>query len=221
MNEIRFRLILIQAFVFGLILSQENKNQFYLKAILGIQGAQIDGDYYAGYNQPGAMGGISVCKDISEKNTAYFSFLFSQKGARQNANPEKNIFDFYSARLNYVEIPVGFQHHYKHFDLNVGLYYSRLISAKERNQNGDINTGVKFKNNDVGYFVGMERKFNEKFSGGVRFSYSLIPIRDYFFNGQIYYYNIISRLFNRGLYNNTLSFYITYNIQPNKKNKNE
>lgn len=201
--------------------SNDHSKNFYLKALIGIQGAQIDGDYYAGYNKAGIISGLTVCRDVSEKNTASFSLFFSQKGARKNAVPEKNIFDYYRASLNYIEIPVSIFHRYKHFTFNAGCYYGRLISARESNQNGDIKTGVPFKSNDVGYILGAERKINENFSAGMRFSYSLIPIRDYFFNGQIYYYNIIQRFFNRGLYNNTLSFYIDYAIKPNKKNSNE
>lgn len=199
--------------------SQEENRRFYLRPMFGVQGAQIDGDYYAGYNQPGIMTGLFVGREVSEKTALSFALAFSQKGARRNANPEKGDYDYYRARLNYIEVPFQLSWHLKRIDLYGGLYYGRLLSAKEENQNGIIATEVKYNSNDWGYLIGGEGKVRENIYFGVRFAYSLIPIREYFFNGQIYYYNIIQRVFNKGLYNNTLTFYLQYNFNPGKKSE--
>ena len=215
----------IFSFVFSFVslfsFSQSNQQQFYLKGMVGIQGSQIDGDYYAGYNKAGFIAGLNLFHDFNEKKKISFSLLYSQKGARKNPNPEKGSYDYYRASVDYVEIPLQLYHQFKSFSFFGGCYYGQLIKAKESNQNGDIVTGVKFKSGDFGYVLGGEKAINSRAAIGVRFSYSLIPIRDYFFNGQIYYYNIIQRVFNRGLYNNTLSFYLNYTIMNSVKKSNE
>jgi hypothetical protein len=199
--------------------AQEGERRFFIRPHLGIQGAQIDGDYYAGYNQAGFVAGAFTGRNVSENTALSFALLFSQKGARRNANPQKGDFDYYRSRLNYIEVPFHITRHFKKVDLYGGLYYARLISSKEENQNGIIVSDNKYKPNDIGYLLGGEGQIRPNFYFGVRFAYSLIPIRDYFFNGAIYYYNFMQRLFNKGLYNNTLTFYFQYNFNPGKKSE--
>jgi hypothetical protein len=208
-------LLLFSIACFYLIRAQEDERRFYIRPALGIQGAQIDGDYYAGYNQAGIFAGVYAGRDISEKTALSFGLVFSQKGARKNANPEKGFYDYYRARLNYIEIPLQVTYHFRRFDLYGGGYYARLISFKEENQNGVINTGLKFRNDDIGYLLGGEGKIKEKFMFGIRYAYSLVPIRKY--SGTFYYFNFLQKVFNKGLYNNTLTIYFLYNINPGKK----
>ena len=133
-----------------LIFAQNDQQQFNLRAIFGIQGSQIDGDYYAGYNKAGIISGLTLYHDFNEKKQISFSLLYSQKGARKNANPEKGIYDYYRASIDYVELPLQIYHRFKSFTFFGGLYYARLIKSSESNQNGAIVTGVKFKSSEIG-----------------------------------------------------------------------
>ena len=98
-----------------LIFAQNDQQQFNLRAIFGIQGSQIDGDYYAGYNKAGIISGLTLYHDFNEKKQISFSLLYSQKGARKNANPEKGIYDYYRASIDYVELPLQIYHRFKSF----------------------------------------------------------------------------------------------------------
>ena len=216
----KWRLLIGLAFVFlfiRIVPAQEENNRFFISPVLGLQGAQIDGDYYAGYNKAGIFAGFFVGRNISEKMNWSFGLAYSQKGARENPDPEKNYYDFYLARMQYVEVPVSLTHHFKRFDFNWGAYYGRLIKATEENQNGIINTGLVFKDNDFGYTLGLEYKLFDNTFLGVRHSYSVLPVRDYFFNGNVGYTFFMQRLLNRGLYNNTLMFYFKYMMRPEEK----
>lgn len=200
-----------------ILFAQEDSKRFYFSAVAGLQGAQIDGDYYGGYKKAGLFSGVFVGRNISDKTSLNFGFAYSQKGARENPDPENGYFDFYLARMQYVEVPLQLNHELKRFILTGGIYYGRLIKFQEENQNGVINTGLSFKSNDFGYSLGVEFKLFDNGFLGVRHSYSVLPVRDYFFNGNVGYTFFMQRLFNRGLYNNTLMFYFRYIIKPSKE----
>jgi hypothetical protein len=213
-------------FAFNIILascffSQEENKRFFLSPVLGLQGAQIDGDYYSGYNKAGIFAGLLIGRELNQKSTFNFGLAYSQKGARENPDPENGYYDFYLSKMHYVELPLMLTHHLKRFDFNWGFYYGRLIKSGEENQNGIINTGLVFKANDFGYSLGLEYKIFDNVFAGVRHTYSVLPVRDYFFNGQVGYTFFMQRLFNRGLYNNTLMFYIRMRINPGKFNLND
>ena len=217
LRSILFFLFFVAYACFG----QEAENKrFNLNLIAGLQGAQIDGDYYGGYNKAGVYVGLAVSRQLNDKMDFSLGMAFSQKGARENPDPENGYYDFYLAKMNYLEIPIQITHKFKKFDFFWGAYYGRLISSKEENQNGMINTGLQFKSNDVGYGLGLEYKIFDGVLLGVRHAYSILPVRDYFFNGKVGYTFFMQRLFNRGLYNNTLMFYMRYQFNLPEKSKN-
>ncbi len=194
------------------VFSQENK-PFNLILTAGAVGSQIDGDMLGGYNKFGTVAGINLNKGLGEKSAVDFGITYVQKGARKN--PTNMDPTSYLARLNYVEVPFMFSTNYKvKYRFEGGLSFAYLFkSHEESSQVGIIDN--PFKTYDFCYNVGFGYRLSEKLYSNLRYSYSLIPIRDY--NNNVYLGTFWTRIFNKGLYNNVLQVSINYIISPKEK----
>jgi hypothetical protein len=189
----------------------------------GFSGNQVDGDNYAGYTKAGLYAGALVGRRLNEDFTLNFGMAFIQKGARKNANPKAFDYDWYRLSINYIDIPVQLTRTFKKFNVFIGATYSQLINYKETYTFGNANNyDNRIHKFDVGWMFGGEKKFNNNYSVGFRFNYSLIPMRDFFYSPAqpaLVYNNIWGRWFHRGFYNNVLLFYISKEITPKKKSE--
>jgi hypothetical protein len=120
--------------------SQPDKNgrekTFYGGIVLGMNASQIDGDTYSGFHKAGLNMGIAAYVKFKPKIISSLELLYAQKGARNvdvyNSPAVGSVPIIYTAKLNYVEIPVMV--HYTAMDrlqVGAGLSYSRLFSDKE------------------------------------------------------------------------------------------
>lgn len=202
------------------LLSQSN-SVFALKPSLGLNGCQIHGDNYSGYNKLGAFGGIAVNAKLKNKASFELGFYFSQKGARHNSNPAKGDYSFYHVTLNYLDIPLSFRFNVnpKYF-ITLGPSIAYLISYKENINYTDFTGQYPFNKFETGVNIGLGRKIKDKFFVEVRCSNSVTSVRDYgVLANKVFYPNPVARFFNKGFYNNILTLMISYNI--NLKNKSE
>lgn len=192
--------------------SQENE-RFNLVLSAGGVGTQVDGDMLGGYDKLGAFAGIYLNKKIGEKSAVDFGLTYVQKGSRKNVSIDDP--SYYLLRLNYVELPLMFSINYKKkYRFEGGLSFAYLFKSHEENsQVGLIDN--PFKSYDFCYNVGFGYRITERFYSNLRYSYSLLPIRD--FQGNAYRGNFWTRMFNKGLYNNLLQVSINYIIVPKEK----
>jgi hypothetical protein len=215
------RLALILFLFTGILKSQEN-NVFSLKPSIGINGCQIHGDSYSGYNKIGIFAGTAVNARLSEKASFEIGFYFSQKGSRHNQNPKNNDYTYYRVNLNYLDLPLSFRYHVnpKYF-ITLGPSVAYLISYREANQLGDWTGQWPFNKFEGGVNIGLGRIIKDRLSVEIRSSNSVTPIRDY---GQIanlvFYPNPVARFFNKGLYNNLLTLMFTYRLNLKRKGEN-
>ncbi|MFN7911851.1 MAG: outer membrane beta-barrel protein [Bacteroidota bacterium] len=210
--------------IFFLILHLNSQNiskkgVFSIFPTIGFNTCQIHGDNYAGYNKFGALAGIGVRANIQPKYSLALEFNFTQKGARHNQNPEKGDFTFYRVNLNYIDLCLMNKLSLnKTYYANLGLGLNYLINYQEDNHVGNWNNVWPFEKFEFSLNTGLGRKLTEKFNVEVRANNSLLPIRPYGLNASgIFYPNAIARFFNKGLYNNTLSLVLTYQISLTKK----
>lgn len=177
---------------------------------------QYNGDNIGGYNKIGPKGGIFVRRDRPGKLDYQIDMYFVQKGSKY-ANPEK--YDYYNLRLQYIEVPISFQYltdlieipgffrwqtkHEIAFEAGLGAAY--LLDAREDDDGGGWvnNPDPPFeKKYDITAHAGIGYFFNPNWYADVRYSYSILPIREHP-GGQ-------SWLLDRGHYNNVLHFSIYY-----------
>ncbi|MES2680522.1 MAG: porin family protein [Bacteroidota bacterium] len=197
----------------------QDKQLFTAMPALGLNGCQIHGDNYSGYDKAGIFAGIAVNASLNQKISFDLGFYFSQKGARHNQNPEKGDYSYYRVNLNYIDMPLLFRYHLNSiYFISMGPSMAYLIDYKEENERGDWTGVYKFNKFETGINFGLGRKIKERFLVEVRSSNSITPIRNYgILATQVFYPNAVARFFNKGLYNNILTLIVSYKINFKKK----
>ncbi len=210
-------------FLFSIKLFSQNNSVFTLKPSLGINGCQIHGDNYSGYNKVGVFAGTAVNARLKNKASFELGFYFSQKGARRNPNPGKGDFDFYNVTLNYIDMPLSFRFNVnpKYF-ITLGPSVAYLINYKENINYTDFTGQYPFNKLETGVNIGLGRKIKDKFYIEVRSSNSITSIRDYgVLANKVFYPNPVARFFNKGFYNNILTLMFSCNIDFKKKSEEQ
>jgi len=170
--------------------------------MFGAVASQVDGDMLMGYNKGGLQTGIFLTNKLNKTNGFSIEMKFIQKGSfvnhQDSINPANN--RYYKLRLNYVEVPFLYNLYLKKkFMLEVGAGFAYLISSREdKDGNGSMPPDPEFKKFDFPFVFGVCYFPWEKFHLDFRYSYSMVAIRDHPAHQTFY--------FNRGQYNNLLSF---------------
>lgn len=212
-----FKPLFFIAFVFygSILVSQTTENAvFSLGGALGINGCQVHGDSYSGYDKGGLFAGISVNAALTKNQSLELGFYFSQKGARHNADPEKGDYTSFNLRLNYLDMPLLYKLFVnKRFYITLGPSVAYLISSKEEVDSPNMVGGTELNKFEVGINAGLGVKANDRLFMEIRTSNSILPIHDYgVSNSNVYYQNPIGQLFNEGWYNNILTLFVSYKL---------
>jgi len=220
------RLLLFIFLLFSFVLrSQENsRSVFSLKPTLGLNGCQIHGDGYSGYDKLGFLAGIAINARFKNRASLDIGFYFSQKGARHNPVPQKGDYSYYRVNLDYIDLPLllKFNLNPKYF-ATLGPSLAYLINYNENINYVDFTGAYKFNPIEVGVNVGLGRKiFKDKFFVEVRSSNSITPVREYgVLANMVFYPNPVARFFNKGFYNNILTLMFSYSIDLKKKSETQ
>lgn len=160
--------------------------------VLGMNFSQVDGDNFAGYHKGSLNAGIITFARTSDQTAFSMELLLSQKGSRagvnqvpRRANDQNTILTDYKIKLNYLEIPILFNlFDKKRNHIEGGLSYGRLVGSKEtyRNENGFVYENdaklFPFRKSDFMYTLGGTARVWKNFFVNIRFSYSLVSIRN-------------------------------------------
>jgi hypothetical protein len=220
----RFLYLIAILFPFVLFSQDNSKSVFTLKPTLGLNGCQIHGDNYSGYDKLGLFGGVAVNARLNNKLSLDIGFYFSQKGARHNPNPAKGDYSYYRVNLDYIDLPVLLRYKLNSaYFITVGPSIAYLVNYNENINYVDFTGAYKFNKFETGVNIGLGRKMlKEKMFVEVRCSNSITSVRDY---GQIanlvFYPNPVARFFNKGFYNNILTLMFSYNIDLKKKSETQ
>lgn len=205
--------ILIVLFVLAILPQISFSQKRFAPAIrLGLAATQVDGDTYAGYNKVGPVIGATLMGKINAKWSAQFEIDYIQKGSRHNADIDKGDYSFYLMRLNYIEVPLLFQYHQKKFRFDMGPSLAYLFGAREFDYSGEVQNQFDFKPTDLCANIGFSYTLINNLSVNWRFSYSLLPIRQFPTYSGLWYDRNVQK-------NNLFVFSLTY--QFNKKKADE
>ncbi|MDI9319851.1 MAG: porin family protein [Phycisphaerales bacterium] len=160
---------------------------FFGGFVIGMNPTQVDGDNFSGYHKFGLNTGLISFVKMSPTVVASLELLFSQKGAKNvemyHAPAVGSVPIIYTAKLNYVEIPVML--HYQaqeRIQLGLGVSYARLISDKEEmdsyTSSGSSNLQNTFRQSDFNYLIGIKYQLYHNFFAAARYQYSIFSIRD-------------------------------------------
>ena len=157
-------------------ISQAQPETIKPKLILGILGAQIDGDQLGGFDKPGAIAGMAMEMKIAKKFSLQPEIVYNQKGARSNSKS----FYYSIVRLSYINLNTALNFYLKdNIALQGGLYYGVLFRAKADGGGGFIDAAKVYKKGDLGYLIGVDYRFTPKTSVNLRMEYSLGSINEF------------------------------------------
>lgn len=197
-----------------------NAQRFNAGLLFGLSASQVHGDNLSGFDKMGLVGGGFVKTSINEKWDAFFEIIYVQKGSRKIPNPSKGDYLTYDLKLDYAEVPVLVRYtFYKQFALEFGPAFGALVRQSE--VSNDINLlqvypEKAFSKTDFTFVTGINYLFQGKFDINIRYTNSYLPVRR--FDVPVYYPNWFFNLFNRGFYNNVLTFTARYTFGVKKEN---
>lgn len=170
--------------------------------VFGINGSQVAGDVASGYDKAGIHIGLFAYTFLSEKSVFQMELVYSQKGARKNPT-EKNGYQQYLLRLNYVDLPFIYKYVYNDkLNFEAGLSYGYLLYHFEE-ANFSLKVGnAGFHRHAVNIIVGLNYRFAERWATGLRSTNSIYQVRDHVSGA--------SRFPNYGQYNDVLTLSFQY-----------
>jgi opacity protein-like surface antigen len=170
----------------------------------GMTASQVDGDTYAGYNKIGLTAGAYVTRELTRRTDLKAELRYIQKGAYHKGSEQDP--SLYKLTVHYVELPVMYQFYLNdNIIFDAGLAPSVFLFYREEDENGEFPEDNPFRRLGLDASIGANYKFTDHLIAGLRYSYSVIPIRDHP-SGQTY------RL-NHGQYSNLFSFSLYYDFK--------
>lgn len=98
----------------------------------GLAATQVAGDTYSGFKKAGVFFGGFVNLNISPRSSFQMELEFFQKGSRKNPEPEKDDYDEYLFRVNYIELPILYQFTFiERIKMEIGPSAGFLVSSYE------------------------------------------------------------------------------------------
>ncbi len=202
----KYSTIIIFIFCFGLTSSAQ---QFHGGVIAGLAGTQVAGDTYSGFNKAGIFAGGFVSVDVSKKSAFHMELTYFQKGSRENPK-EKNGYQSYLLRLNYIEMPIFYQYKAGKFTFEAGPSAGFLIGYYEE-VNQDVISDYQGYNRPARVTLQINLGFNYFISDhmgvGLRTNNSLMNIFSSNQTGDVW------RLWGYGRYNDALVLYVFYQFR--------
>jgi len=203
-------LLLLSAYCLNSVYAQP----FHGGILAGFAATQVDGDSHGGYNKAGFQGGVFVNAKLTDLISAQFEIKYTGKGAKKPVS--SNSPSVYSLTLHYIDLPLSVNARVKQIgSVEIGLIPAYLFAAQGEDDGGKLPDEylVTFRKFDLQSLVGININIAEKLMLNLRYSYSLISIRDEdaINNHYTWFGKILGR--KTGDYNNCLTAALYYRIK--------
>ncbi len=183
--------------------------QFHGGVMAGLVGSQVAGDTWSGYKKAGIFAGGYVNLDIGTVSALQLELTYFQKGSRENPT-EKNGYQSYLLRLNYIEMPILYQYKTGRFTIEVGPSAGFLMGYYESvNQEviSDQQYYVKPARVTLQINLGFQFALTPKIGVDFRTNNSLLNIYSQKQSGDF------RRFFDQGRYNDSLVLSMFYKFR--------
>lgn len=197
-----------------LVDSQMSAQRFTGKIIAGINGAQIDGDNFSGFNRAGLLAGVGAAFKIDEHWSIGPEFLYSGKGSQVTLDQVNELgLPPWKYKLRYIEIPViaGYKVRDR-FGALAGLSFNYFISGEiDNGSNAEpYDASPYFKRMDYQFLAGLEYEIFDDIWLQGRWAYSIVSVN----KGDLTTIGISNVIGPRGgMFNNVLQFSLRYNLK--------
>lgn len=200
-----FLFFVLTVFLYLPAINQVSAQSFKGGLFGGLVGSQVAGDRFSGFNKAGFTAGGWVGLQTSTHTEFRMELSFIQKGSRENPNYEKERFDSYLMRINYVELPLLYRMIYSNkLNFEAGLAMNFLIHHYER-FNSEVLEG-EFANTNLCSIFGLSYNLTEKMSINLRTNNSIFSVRKERVNGDVW------RYFDHGQFSDALIFALYYTL---------
>jgi len=208
MKKLQLLFLLISGSITGL------SQPFHGGIVAGFIASQVDGDSYAGYDNPGLQGGVFISTGILPYLDARLEIKYASRGARNPASDDNT--GMYRLGLHYIDLPVVAAIKIKRFGaIELGLVPGYLFAIRGEKDDGILTLEDKaaYRKFDLGTLMGFSISISKKFSLNFRYSYSIFSIRDLESAGS--YYSWFGKLFgnSKGDFNNYLALGVNYMLK--------
>ena len=200
---------LLLFFVLLIINLQLLSQEFHGGVTAGLVGSQVAGDNYSGFKKAGIYAGGYVGWEFTKHSGLQLELTYFQKGSRENPT-EKNNYDQYLLRLNYIELPVLYQYKINKFIIeggpslgfNVGYYEERdgLVLSDQDGHNPPSPVTLQMN-------LGLRFFLSQKFGVDFRYNFSIWGIRTENRSGDVW------RFWTYGQFNDALVLSIFYQFR--------
>lgn len=203
---VRLKVIFCFLFIFRLIQDVCGQN-FYAGLVCGLNAAQVDGDNYGGYNQPGLLAGISIMRKDPAKFNYGFELSYSMKGSHKKTTEDDPA--PFQLRYTYICLPVfadlkELGPHLKRVHVRAGLSNNIKISSKVNFGNGwEQNTLRPYELSGV---LGIKYLINKKAGFWIRHENSILSVGSPGSSAQFY------KIGRNALRNRLVSFAFSYEL---------
>jgi hypothetical protein len=182
--------------------------------LFGITASQVDGDSYSGYDKLGLQGGVYITREILPYLDARLEIRYASRGARNPASDDNT--GSYLLALHYIDLPVMAALKVRNYgSVELGLVPGYMFAANGEDDGGKLPKDylVEYHNFDLGILFGLNIRLTQKASVSIRYSYSILSIRDLESAGA--YYSWFGKIFghSQGDFNNYLSLGLNYTLQ--------
>jgi hypothetical protein len=202
---VKFYIIIF--FIFGVMTAAGQ--QFHGGVIAGLAGSQVAGDTYSGYKKAGIFVGGYVSLNVTEKSAFHMELTYFQKGSRENPT-EKNGYQSYLLRLNYIEMSVLYQYIAGKFTIEAGPSAGFLMGYYEE-VNEEVISDQQYYNKPARVTLQINLGFSyfisNKIGVGLRTNNSLINVFSTNQTGDV------QRLWDKGRYNDALVLSVFYQFR--------
>lgn len=200
---------LFLAFMLLLASLSINAQEFHGGVAMGLVGSQVAGDTYSGFGKAGLFLGGYVGWEFTQHTGIQLELTYFQKGSRENPT-EKNNYDYYLFRVNYIELPVLYQYKINRFIVEAGPSLGFTLGYFEENEVEEISNlqgynkpaAVTFQMN-----VGLRYFISKKVGVDIRYNFSFWGIRENPATGDIW------RLWTYGQFNDALVLSLFYQFR--------
>ncbi len=170
--------------------------------LAGASLSQLDGDSWGGYHKVGITAGAYTFTQLNKYVKAQLELRYTEKGSKSNS---KDPSIFYQSRLNYIEVPLLLKYSFlQKLNADIGLTAGYMVKGTEDDGYGELEADPPFKPYELSFLAGIQYQILQNVYLNVRLNYSVLPVGDHP-GGQTW-------LFNRGQYNNALTFTVYYQL---------
>lgn len=171
---------------------------------VGVIGSQMSGDGLGGFDKVGFQAGAYISIPLGERLAAQMEMYYIAKGSQRPQNSNDPTRDTFGYRFNYIEVPILLDYKTDLLNIEAGAYFGVLTSSKLifNNVSYDITQPAPEKS-DIGFIIGAKYDLTEKVAASLRYSQSLVPVRDFADVG-------VNPAFDGGMYHSVLHLTMRY-----------